>query len=246
MRAAADPVVPSKADLIDPSAYHDTRAPGTCEDTRDEPLANPPPPMTRRKPPASEEEIPRKLRSAADRRSANPDGPKPSGRSGSGRPNPRPRTRRIPITRIGPASQAAQPPRTHEAGEVPQEHRPCTRKRELMVRRSRRRASPTAPGENALAQAGRRGLRRHRPRTRARYQIGGATPEASPTDLIAKRCSARTRSGHEASRQASGVGLTCEKLGRRGSITRPSGSSSPVSSKTTTPLQSRLQPCSGW
>src|SRR5258708_6623770 len=26
----------------------------------------------------------------------------------------------------------------------------------------------------------------------------------------------------------------------------PSGSSSPVSSKTTTPLQSRLQPCSGW
>src|SRR5690349_7989578 len=26
----------------------------------------------------------------------------------------------------------------------------------------------------------------------------------------------------------------------------PSGSSSPVSSKITTPLQSRLQPCSGW
>jgi len=26
----------------------------------------------------------------------------------------------------------------------------------------------------------------------------------------------------------------------------PSGSSSPVSSKTTMPLQSRLQPCSGW
>src|SRR5260370_1327065 len=33
---------------------------------------------------------------------------------------------------------------------------------------------------------------------------------------------------------------------RRGSMTDPSGSNTPVSSKITTPLQSRLQPCSGW
>ena len=33
---------------------------------------------------------------------------------------------------------------------------------------------------------------------------------------------------------------------RRGSMTDPSGSNAPVSSKITTPLQSRLQPCSGW
>lgn len=31
-----------------------------------------------------------------------------------------------------------------------------------------------------------------------------------------------------------------------GAITRPSGSNSPVSSKRTTPLHSKLQPCSGW
>src|SRR5699024_8282274 len=34
--------------------------------------------------------------------------------------------------------------------------------------------------------------------------------------------------------------------GRFGATTAPSGSSSPVSSKRTTPLQSRLHPCSGW
>ena len=33
---------------------------------------------------------------------------------------------------------------------------------------------------------------------------------------------------------------------RRGAMARPSGRSSPVSSKTMTPLHSRLQPCSGW
>jgi hypothetical protein len=35
-------------------------------------------------------------------------------------------------------------------------------------------------------------------------------------------------------------------VGRCGAMAAPSGSSSPVSSKITTPLQSRLQPCSGW
>ena len=35
-------------------------------------------------------------------------------------------------------------------------------------------------------------------------------------------------------------------VGRCGAITAPPGSSSPVSSKTTMPLQSKLQPCSGW
>jgi hypothetical protein len=35
-------------------------------------------------------------------------------------------------------------------------------------------------------------------------------------------------------------------VGRCGGMLRPSGSSSPVSSKRTTPLQRRLQPCSGW
>jgi len=34
--------------------------------------------------------------------------------------------------------------------------------------------------------------------------------------------------------------------GRCGAMTRPSGRSSPVSSKSRTPLHSRLQPCSGW
>ena len=36
------------------------------------------------------------------------------------------------------------------------------------------------------------------------------------------------------------------QAGRCGATVRPSGSSSPVSSKTTTPLQSSTQPCSGW
>ena len=35
-------------------------------------------------------------------------------------------------------------------------------------------------------------------------------------------------------------------MGRCGAMNAPPGSSSPVSSKITTPLQSRLQPCSGW
>ncbi len=35
-------------------------------------------------------------------------------------------------------------------------------------------------------------------------------------------------------------------VGRRGGTTRPSGRSWPVSSKRTTPLHSRLHPCSGW
>ena len=35
-------------------------------------------------------------------------------------------------------------------------------------------------------------------------------------------------------------------VGRCGGMNAPPGSSSPVSSKVTTPLQSRLQPCSGW
>jgi hypothetical protein len=35
-------------------------------------------------------------------------------------------------------------------------------------------------------------------------------------------------------------------VGRCGAMNTPPGSSSPVSSKITTPLQSRLQPCSGW
>ena len=38
---------------------------------------------------------------------------------------------------------------------------------------------------------------------------------------------------------------TWQGSGRAGAMVRPSGSSSPVSSKTITPLHSRLQPCSG-
>ena len=46
--------------------------------------------------------------------------------------------------------------------------------------------------------------------------------------------------------------MTCRTVegdevgGRCGAMNAPPGSSSPVSSKITTPLQSRLQPCSGW
>jgi hypothetical protein len=36
------------------------------------------------------------------------------------------------------------------------------------------------------------------------------------------------------------------QAGRCGAMVRPSGSSSPVSSNTTTPLHNRLHPCSGW
>ena len=50
------------------------------------------------------------------------------------------------------------------------------------------------------------------------------------------------------SRQGSGGGVVSVDVGRAGAgwMTRPSGSSSPVSSKSRTPLHSRLQPCSGW
>ncbi|GAA2432534.1 hypothetical protein GCM10010191_53220 [Actinomadura vinacea] len=41
---------------------------------------------------------------------------------------------------------------------------------------------------------------------RARYLAGGATPEASLTGQIAKRCRARTKHGQGASRQASALG----------------------------------------
>ncbi|KWW98112.1 hypothetical protein TH66_22860 [Carbonactinospora thermoautotrophica] len=42
------------------------------------------------------------------------------------------------------------------------------------------------------------------------------------------------------------VGFTTWSVGRCGAMTVPSGSSSPVSSNTTTPLHNRLHPCSGW
>jgi hypothetical protein len=40
--------------------------------------------------------------------------------------------------------------------------------------------------------------------------------------------------------------LILESVGRCGATARPSGRSSPVSSKRTTPLHRRLHPCSGW
>src|SRR6185437_14600527 len=43
-----------------------------------------------------------------------------------------------------------------------------------------------------------------------------------------------------------GRSKAARSVGRCGAMDAPSGSSSPVSSKITTPLQSRLQPCSGW
>jgi hypothetical protein len=43
-----------------------------------------------------------------------------------------------------------------------------------------------------------------------------------------------------------GVGGGPASVGRCGAMNPPPGRSSPVSSKITTPLQSRLQPCSGW
>jgi hypothetical protein len=45
---------------------------------------------------------------------------------------------------------------------------------------------------------------------------------------------------------AVGNGQAATSVGRCGAMNAPPGSSSPVSSKITTPLQSRLQPCSGW
>jgi hypothetical protein len=43
-----------------------------------------------------------------------------------------------------------------------------------------------------------------------------------------------------------GRSKAARSVGRCGAMNAPPGSSSPVSSKITTPLQSRLQPCSGW
>ena len=56
----------------------------------------------------------------------------------------------------------------------------------------------------------------------------------------------------ERSHSTEGRGVACGQAatrwhdGRCGSMTRPSGRSSPVSSNSTTPLHKRLQPCSGW
>ena len=43
-----------------------------------------------------------------------------------------------------------------------------------------------------------------------------------------------------------GRSKAARSVGRCGAMNPPPGSSSPVSSKITTPLQSRLQPCPGW
>ena len=43
-----------------------------------------------------------------------------------------------------------------------------------------------------------------------------------------------------------GRSKAARSVGRCGAMNAPPGRSSPVSSKITTPLQSRLQPCSGW
>ena len=85
-----------------------------------------------------------------------------------------------------------------------------------------------------------RARRRRRSRTRrgsvrSRRGIAGCAPAV-------RGLTRRTLRGDVARLQAA---RACRAGPRCGSIMLPSGSSSPVSSKTITPLQSRLQPCSG-
>ena len=139
----------------------------------------------------------------------------------------RPPRRHQPCKRANHQAGRTKPNASPTADHAAQRHN-CSRKTDHATSRSRHAQASRDRNAHRPAEEHKRGLtpRRHRPRTRARYQTGGAMPEASPTGLIAKRCSARTgavtqraarrakwaaRAKNTASRQASEVGLNCNQ-----------------------------------
>jgi hypothetical protein len=73
-----------------------------------------------------------------------------------------------------------------------------------------------------------------------RGQLDANAPDRNPVVTQSPYADFRT---DQPSQAAAGNGMW---LGRRGGTARPSGRSSPVSSKTMTPLHSRLHPCPAW
>lgn len=71
------------------------------------------------------------------------------------------------------------------------------------------------------------------------------TPDPSPLAKVTQAAGEIAPAPASPRRYGSRLPVNMGAPGRRGGTCRPSGRSSPVSSKSTTPLQSRLQPCSG-
>ena len=109
-------------------------------------------------------------------------------------------------------------------------------------RRASRGSGSTPYGRETRGLPGRRLARR---RSTGRRCAASTGPTATATWSARARRPRRTR----ADRARPTLGQAADQrrqAGRCGATVRPSGSSSPVSSNSTTPLQSRLQPCSGW